>query len=453
VTGWGTRATTGAEPGWVLAHGIGGRQDLPVPFGAALAGATAALVVSFAVLALAWREPRFSVPDAGRAIPPPVQSLCDAPLLRVLLRAVGLAATGYVAVAAILGPDDALNPTAGVVYVLFWVGVPVSSVLLGPVWRLVNPLRTLHRGLALLLRLPGEGLRPVPARLGYWPAAISLLAFVWLELAAPQRDTTAVLRLFFALYAVVHLAAALVFGHRWFDRGDGFEVYSTLLGRLAVLGRRGDGRLVLRTPLRGLDATPPASGLAAVVCVLLGSTGYDGLSNAPFWLRLTQASGWPAATVATAGLLGAIGVVLAAYVGAVRAAARLAGRRAGRAALPGLFAHSVVPIALGYVVAHYYSLFVLESQRTVIRLSDPLGTGADLLGTADRGVDARFVTPSGVATLQVLAVVTGHVLGVVAAHDRAVREFPRTQALAGQLPLLVLMVGYTLAGLWLLFAG
>jgi hypothetical protein len=133
----------------------------------------------------------------------------------------------------------------------------------------------------------------------------------------------------------------------------------------------------------------------------------------------------------------------------------LAGRlgHAGRLSLPGEFAHSLVPIALGYVVAHYYSLFVLEGQRTIILLSDPLYTGhSNWLGTANRGVDASFITPTNVATLQVVAVVLGHILGVVLAHDRAVRLFPRRQAVAGQLPLLAVMVGYTVGGLLLLFS-
>jgi hypothetical protein len=441
-----------AVPTLELAHGVGGRQDLPIPFGAALAGAALALVVSFLVLGLAWRTPRLRGGAGGWPVPSGWQAAADAPLTRGLLATAGLLGAAYVAAAALLGPDDARNPTAGAVYVLLWVGVPLLSAVVGPVWRLLNPLRTVHLAVARVLHVPvADGLRPLPAGVGYWPAAAGLLAFVWLELVAPERDTTAVIRLFFALYCVAHLLAALVYGSGWFARGDAFEVYSTLVGRLSVLGRRGDGRLVLRSPLEGLDSTPAGPGLVVLVCVLLGSTAYDGMSNAPFWVRFAQSGALPATVSATAGLLGAVCLVLLAYV----AAARLAGGlgHVDRARMPARFAHAVVPIALGYVVAHYYSLFVLESQQTMIRLSDPLGTGADWLGTRDRAVDSRLVTPGGVATLQVTAVVAGHVLGVVAAHDRAVRVFPRAQAVAGQLPLLVLMVAYTLTGLWLLFAG
>ena len=271
---------------------------------------------------------------------------------------------------------------------------------------------------------------------------------------APDRATLPVLRTWFGLYVGISLIAAAVYGSRWFDRGDPFEVWSALFGRLSVLGRRSDGRLVRRNPLDGMAGLAPAPGIVAVVAILLGSTAYDGISNAPFWVARVQVSDFPT-LYGTAGLLAMISVVAMTYAAATVLSGRLSGRLAHRSRreLPGEFAHSIVPIALGYVVAHYYSLFVLEGQRTLIYLSDPLSNGADLLGTGDGDVSAAWVTPTGVSTLQVTAVITGHVLGVVLAHDRAARLFPRREALAGQIPLLVLMVAYTLGGLLLLFAG
>jgi hypothetical protein len=330
--------------------------------------------------------------------------------------------------------------------------VPLASVIVGPLWRWLNPLRTLHLLMARALRTdPSEGLRPLPVSVGYWPAATGLLAFTWLELVAPNRATTPVLRAFFAAYGAVHLLCAAMFGDRWFDRGDAFEVWSTLLGRFSPVGRRGDGRLVLRSPLDGLDATPIAPGLPAVAVVLLGSTAYDGLSNAPFWFRRVQSAALPAVVVGTLALAAMVAIVAVTFTVATMLSGVLSDR--SRTSMPTAFAHSILPIALGYVLAHYYSLLVLVGQQTVALLSDPLGTGADWLGTADRGISATGVRPGFVAGLQVVSVVTGHVLGVVLAHDRAVRLFPRRRAVVGQLPLLVLMVGYTLGGLSLLFAA
>lgn len=438
--------------GTLLAHGVSSREDLPIPFAYALTGAAVALLVSFLALGLLWREPRLDPDRAGWPLPRGLERVLDGRPVRVGLRLLGVVLTGYVVLAAVFGKDDALNPTAGVVYVLFWIGIPMVSVVLGPVWRLLNPIRSVHAALSWLLRTrPQDGLARLPESVGYWPAAASLLAFAWLELVAPDNDTLPVLRTFFAAYLAVHLLAATYFGSAWFARGDGFEVYSSLVGRLSPLGRRGDGRLVLRNPLEGVAGTPVAPGLFAVVGVLLGSTAYDSFSNSPWWISHVQDSPLSVRMTETLGLLAVIGLVTGAFTAATAVSGR--GVPGGSRRFVGQFAHTIVPIVVGYLVAHYWSLLVLVGQQTMIRLSDPLGTGADWLGTADRGVDGRLADPNLVAVIQVAAVVTGHVLGVVLAHDRAVRLLPRRSAVAGQVPLLVVMVCYTVGGLYLLFAA
>ncbi|GIG92268.1 hypothetical protein [Plantactinospora endophytica] len=435
-----------------LAHGVGGRQDLPIPFGLALAGALVALVVSFVALGALWREPRLGADTSPpRPLPEPVQRVVTARAWSWLWRLVGLVVAAYLGLA-LAGPDTVDNPTAGVLYVLFWVGLLPLSLLFGPVWRALNPLRTLHLLACLALRRdPTRGLRDLPSGLGYWPAAAGLFAFVWLELVAPHRVSLPVIGGWLAGYAVATLAGAVVYGSRWFDRGDAFEVYSDVVGRLAPLARQPDGTLVRRHPLDGIAGLRPAPGLVAFVVVLLGSTMYDSVSNAPFWVRVLQSGAVPAPLVGTVGLALVIGLVLAAYLVATALAARPAGR-SGRE-FAGELAHSVVPIAVGYLVAHYFTLFVLEGQRTLALLSDPLGTGADWLGTGSWQVRALGTSPAGTAMLQVTVIVIGHVFGTVLAHDRALRLLDRRSAVVGQLPLLVLMVLYTTVGLLLLFAA
>lgn len=436
----------------LLAHGVGSREDLPIPFTYAVTGAAVAIVASFLALGLLWREPRFEPATAGRPIPTRLDRVLDGRPLRAGLRVLGVLITAYVVMAAVFGRDDALNPTAGSVYVLFWIGVPILSMLLGPVWRLLNPIRSAHWALSRALGTrPEEGLTPLSPRLGYWPAALSLLAFVWLELVAPENTTLAVLRTFFAAYFAVNLLAATYWGSGWFGRGDGFEVFSSLAGRLSPLGRRGDGRLVLRNPLVGVAGTPVAPGLFAVVGVLLGSTAYDSLSGSPWWVTRLQEGPFSAEVTGTLGLLGLVTLVTGAFSGAAALSGRGSGLRP--AEVGAQYAHSIVPIVMGYVVAHYWSLLVLVGQQTVIQLSDPLGNGSDWLGTGGRGVDPTLADPTLVAVLQVVSVVTGHVLGVVLAHDRAVRILPARRAVVGQVPLLVLMVAYTVGGLSLLFAA
>jgi hypothetical protein len=442
----------------VLAHGVGSREDLPIPFSYALVGSAVALIVSFLALLVLWRSPRLDAARDGLAIPQAVTSFLDSRGFRVALRLVGLVATAYVVLAMVFGKDDALNPTATVVYVLFWVGVPLLSLLLGPVWRMLNPIRTVHWGLSRLLGTrPQDGLAPLPTWLGYWPAAVSLLSFVWLELVPREINTTLpTLRLYFAVYFAVHLLAATYFGSRWFDRCDGFEAFSSLLGRLSFLGRRrwdghGDGSLVLRNPLSGVAATPLAPGLFGVVGVLLGSTVFDSLSSHSRWVNFVQTGPLSPRVANTLGLVAAVAIVTAAFTLASALTGRPTGMRPLQTASE--FAHSIVPIVAGYFVAHYWSLLVIVGQQSVIQLSDPLGTGANWLGTANRGIDSSLAGPTFTSVLQVCAVVLGHVLGVVLAHDRAVRLLPRRKAVVGQIPLLLLMVGYTVLGLLLLFAA
>jgi hypothetical protein len=449
--------------GTILAHGIGGRSDLPVPLWLAQYGAVAALVISFAVLGMFWRTPRLEgAAGDGHPLPEALQRFADARATRAGLRALGLLMAVATVLVATLGPNNSgANPAPTWVYVWFWVGLVPASLLLGPVWRLLNPLRTISAGLAWLAGDPRhERTRPMPPRLGYWPAAVALVVFAWLELVYPHRDEPYTVLVFLVLYAWVQLVAAFRYGPAWYARGDGFEVYSTVVASLCPIGRRTDGRLGLRNPLAGLAALRPAPGLLAVICALLGSTAFDGLSRTRFWTDLTLDLDPVASTVVgTVGLLGAIGVVVVTYTAAIRGAERY--RRVRPAAAPGgagnpqvplswQFAHSLVPILIGYTVAHYFSLLVFQGQAGYILASDPLQKGWDLFGTADWKMNLLLVSTSAIALIQVGSIVTGHVLGVVAAHDRAVATFRGRDMLRGQYLLLTTMVFYTLSGIALL---
>lgn len=436
------------------AHGVGGAQDLPIPAELAIAGACAALAVSFTVLALAWRNPRFNVGEGRerRGAVVAVGRVVDSAWFSPLLRALGMAAFLYVGAAAVFGEDRLNNPFFGVFYVLWWIGIVPMSLLFGPFWKAISPVRTVNIALARLSGSdPEVGLRDYPARLGYWPAALGLLAFVWMELVYPFNAELGPLRLWCAAYVAVMLIGGAVFGNRFYEHADPFEVYSTLVGRLSPW-RREDGQLVVRSPLANLDLQPVRPGLLAVCAVLLGSTAFDSFKESTFWLSRIQtwdvSPAWAnlAAMLALIGLLGGLFTVATMATGVHE--------EQGRWHLPGEFAHSLVPIVVGYVFAHYLSLLVEYGQQTLIQLSDPFGTGANLLGTGDRAVNYWLTYhPTTLSVLKVLGVVTGHVLAVVAAHDRAVRLLPKRHQLSGQLPLLLVMVGITVGGLYLLFGS
>jgi hypothetical protein len=431
------------------AHGVGSRQDLPLPFTAVLIGAAMALLVSFVALGALWPEPRLR-PDAGRPLPSRVARILGSPVFKGVWVTLAVLLTAWTLTALIFGKDDANNPVPYVVYVWLWVGLAALSLVFGPVWAWLNPIRWLHTGLTRLARLDPESSMTTWSP-GYWPAALGLFAFTWLELIAPDRTTLMVLRVAIGSFVLVDLLGALVFGRGWFSRCDPFEVWSRLYGSLSPLARRPDGAWVLRTPLHGANAVPLDRGLLATAAVMLGGTAYDGFSAEQQWSNFVQSSELPSELLKTAGLLGMCLVVALSLHLAAAVSARLAGMPVR--GLAGQFAPSLLPIAAGYVVAHYWSLWILEGQNTLIKLSDPLGIGANWLGTAGLTANDAPLQPTLVATIQVVAIVTGHILGVVLAHERAVTLFERRHAVIGQVPLLVLMVGYTCGGLLLLFSS
>ena len=446
------RLLTVRGDGLIVAHGIGGSTDLPIPRAYALVGAILALAISFLILGIAWRTSRFRGDDSGRPLPRVLEVAVDSRLVAGGLRSLGLAFTAYVAMAAFLGKDLLTNPTFGVVYVLLWVGMVALSLLVGPVWPLLSPVRTIHLVFAKALRTnPRVGLMAYPAWLGYWPAAGGLLAFVWLELVKTPVYLAPIV-LWFGMYVALMFVGSALFGTHWLEHADPFEVYFGLAARLSPWGRRTDGRLVVRNPLENLDGLEPGPGLVAVVSVLFGSTGFDTFKDTLVWNNFVTRHDFDKMHADSLGLLAFIlGVGLTFSVAAVATGGL---GHIARPQLPTQLAHSVVPIVLGYVIAHYLSFLVLQGQQTLIYLSDPLQRGWNVFGTANRGIDYALAdAPSLLASLKVISVITGHVLGVISSHDRAVRLLPRKHALLGQVPMLILMVCYTVGGLTLLLSS
>ena len=433
----------------LLAHGLGGSSDLPIPFTYALIGAAWALTFTFAVVALAWKKPRFDPATQGRPLPRWCTALVDAPAVRSTVAVVALLLAVWVGVAAVAGPQNGENALPGVFYVLLWVGLVALSVVFGPVWRLLSPVRTVYRLLPMSRRPP-----PVtyPAWLGYWPAAFGLFAFVWLELASPDPGSLGAVQLWLLIYLAVTLIGALVFGRRWPSNADPFEVYGIVASRAAPFRRNDDGRIAVGNPFHHLPSLPIRPGTVAVLAVLLGSTAFDSFSAMPGWRGfvddVSSGSVLLAVLVRTAGLLGFAVIVGLTFSLAARATGGV--DRTTRRELPGLMAHSLIPIVIGYVFAHYLTYLIERGQQTLLRLADPFGTG--WLG----GVEVSYLLsmhPAVLSTLKVGFVVLGHVAGVIAAHDRALRVLPKRHQLTGQLAMMLVMVGYTFTGLYLLFGG
>ena len=450
-----------------LAHGIGVVRDLPVPAFYFFVGAAVVLAASFVLLLVLWRRPLLEAHEGGRRLPSAVSRLVLSRGVRIVLGAVSVALFGLTLATALFGTTvELLNFAPTFVYVIFWLGIPLLSVLLGNVWSVLSPWRALADAAVWIVELGGREARPVldwTGRWGRYPAAGALFLFVALELTHPRPAYPRTLALAIALYTYWALAGMAVYGREvWTRNGEGFAVAFGLLARIAPFGVR-DGSVVVRWPFTGLAGDDRTRGTLVFVAVLLGSTSFDGFSRTSTWVDLiggirADLADSPQRTVDLAttftnlgGLVLLIGAVLATYLAAVAAAETLG--RVHRSLVPD-FVLPLVPIAAAYLLAHYFTLFLIQGQFIITLVSDPFGRGWDLFGTIDFAPNLAIVAPETVWYVQVAALVVGHVAGLAIAHDRAVVVFKgRRTALEAQLPMLALMVLYTLGGMWILTRG
>ena len=431
-------------PSVALAHGIGGRLDLPVPVSYFVVTAAVVLVVSFVVLSLMWPEPRFE--DGPRHEPSAIS-----------LRRRGFAATvGVVAlllvIAQLIPPlfgleTDPARPTIApvMVWVVFWLVVPFAGAVIGDWYTDLNPWRTLARTLRI-----GKTERPhVTASAGVWPAAAGFVAFTWLELVHPSSGSPVTLGVAALVYTLALMTAMAVVGRETgLAAFDVFTPYNRLISAISPVGRREDGRLIWRGWLRALTVIPQWPGLAFFVIVAIGTVSYDGASGTKWFFDTFSVFG-RSTSGSTLLLLASVAVVGLAYYLASWMAARLVSGSWTAGQVAGRFAHSLVPIAFAYAVAHYLTLILFEGQQLIAAISDPFALGWDLFGTAESKIDFFITTAEPIWYAQVGVLVLGHVLGVTLAHDRALTDFG-SDAMRSQYAMLLLMVGLTTSGLLIL---
>ena len=447
----------------VIAHAVVGRADLPIPVVWFIVAAAIVLVVSFLMLAGGWTRPR-------------LERVREWPLVRipraveVLLGALGVFVFAVAVYAGLAGTDSASdNLVTDAVYVGVWVGVPFVSLLFGDVFRLLSPWRAIGRATGWLAGRVARGAMPeplpYPRRLGHWPAVAGLIAFTICELcwaAAKDPQPLAVLML---VYLAIQLFGMSLYGvETWVRHGDAFGVWFGLLARLAPFGRGAGGRLVLRPPVVSAASVVAIAGTTALLLSGIGSTAFDGAKEGPLFqdivgelqdafvsLGTSQGLGLELAFVV--GLAIAIAVVSAIWVAGL-AGMPLEGVRMSRLELGRSFAHTLIPIAAAYLVAHYFSLLAYEGQDLWRLASDPLGDGSDLFGGADRAIDYSVVSATAIWYVQTGALVLGHVAALVLAHERALVAYGSARAaVRSQVVMLGVMVLFTVLGLWLLSAA
>jgi hypothetical protein len=439
----------------IVAHALGGVRDLPVPGELFLYGGAIVLGLSFLALGFLWPEPRLAEADVGRPLPGGLQRILLSPALRIVLGALSVGLFILVIVAGLVGRRSVnLNLAPTVVWVLFWLGLVPVTLLLGNVWAVLSPLRAVADAVAWLTRRVNWQPLPYPERVGRWPAAVLFFAVAAMELvyttpADPPAVATAVI-----VYSIVTWTGMLFFGRRaWLENGEAFHVYFGLFALMAPFAvRRVDGRrtIVVRPPFAGLSELRAGPGHVPMVAAMLGSVGFDSITRASFWQNF-QASSLTSDAVRVPVMLAVLTGVVCFVALAYHAAIRFAHSATGSSfPLAPLFLGSLVPIAFVYSIAHYISLLLSQGQFAIPLASDPLGKGWDLFGSADFSPNLVPLTPHELWYIQVGTLVAGHVVGLVAAHDRSVQLFEGAASLRSQYAMLMLMVLYTCGGLYLL---
>jgi len=461
-----------AIPASAQAHGIVGRANLPIPVWLFSWTAAIVLVVSFVALSTMWRTPQLQQQRRRALVRLSVA-------LEWLASLVGVGLFALVLYSGFVGAQVPMaNFSVTFIYVIFWVGVPVASVLFGDVFRAFSPWRTCARMLTALvhrLRRPSgasassDSMAPrlrYPAWLGMWPAVAVIVGFAWLELVyvPADRDHPATLAALSLAYFLIMLSGMTLFGvEEWGGRADGFGAYFNLLSRLSALCRDERGEVCLRRPLSGITDLEIRPGTVALICSIIGTTTFDGFSNGGVWRNVEPSLESVFADlglhpVPAYELTYSVGLVLcvALIVGVYRlgiVGVRSVSARYDTTQLTHAFAHTLVPIGFAYVLAHYFSLLIWQGQAIGYLASDPLGNGANLFGTSSYQIDYNVISFAAIWYVQVAALLAGHVAALALAHDRALVMYDNVEeAVRSQYWMLAVMVAFTSFGLWLLSA-
>ena len=434
-------------PGAAAAHAIAERYDLPVPLGFYVAGAAATVALSFVVIGtFAYASPGRPAPSIAIGF----WATHRAP--RRVLQMFGVALLVLTIAAGLIGnPHPARNWAPTMVWIVFWVGFNFVAAFIANLWPCVNPWAAIDEAAA---RWRGtDAWRPYPAWLGVWPAVILLLIFTWIEVVFPAASDPWSLAWLIIAYSLLTWTGMAVFGRAaWLQHGEVFAVLFAVLGRFAPLAVGADGHARLRSFASGLsDHRPEPPGMVAFVLLMLASVLFDGFLGTSLWRAseaalgalLPQGADRFGTARATLGLLVIWGVFLGAYLATCAITARLvAGTSQARQAA--LFVPSLVPIAVGYNVAHNLSYLLVQGQTIAALASDPFGFGWNLFGTARLQPDISVIDVETIWYVAIVAIVGGHLIAVWLAHRAAQHvDERRGRAIVALIPMTVLMVLYT----------
>jgi hypothetical protein len=453
--------------GWpvmVCAHGFGERYDLPIPLNYFVFGACATVALTF-VVAIFWGR-RWTTPPQARALSIEVHGPGQH-LIQRLCQAMGLGLLALTTWAALAGTRDPLMNFAPTwIWIAWWVGLSLFCALIGHVWPLWDPWRTLFEGGQAVIQWLGwrhQGLGcSWPRHLGVWPAVWGLLLWSWLEViyalpSSPQRVGWAILVWSAAQWLGMHAFGRAI----WQNHADVFAIYFRQLARMAPIQTTADGRrLVLGGSNHGRTCKDPLepAGMVGFVIAMLATVLFDGIHNSPLWLVFQNAlqqtvPAWIDANGYVAGALGLLTVwlvLISAYGLTCWITSWVLGTGQSHQVAQ-LFLPALIPIAVGYLLAHNFSGLVIQGQHVLTLLSDPLGRQWNLWGTAGQGLNVGLVDAQTTWYVALFSIVAGHVMSVWWSHHLALSHWQNARiALKACVPLTLLMIAYTAISLFII---
>jgi len=428
-----------------------------VPLGYFIAGAVLAVALSFVVVAaFAWMSRN------RPAHSPRILALSTDPLLPMLhgiFQSLSVVLYVLILFAAFRGTaNPIMNLAPAMVWIAWWVGGSMVVAFIGNVWPALDPWRALFEAFGFIAGRTGIRAslnRPWPRGLGAWPAVALLLLWGACEVIYPLAAVPSRIGYGAVLWTGITLSGMFRFGREtWQQNGDVFAIYFETLGRFAPLSLSGDGRTLQLRPLgsRLPEWMPTSMAMVSFILAMLAIVLFDGMLAGEAWAGWEQSlrGKFPGVMDANGYFAGSMGLLLVwlvflfAYLAACGMAAALFGRPASVTTVARLIAPTLVPIAVAYVVAHNFSALVIQGQNLIPLLSDPLGAGWDLFGTAAHRINGTLIQPGTTWTVALCAIVTGHLMSVWLAH-RASLNFCRDTrtAILACMPLTALMMAYT----------
>ena len=438
------------------AHGFGSKIDLPIPGYLYWFGGGAAVIASFAIISLFVRSKAHD--DSYRTYNLRNVGIVDAlyrnkSLLNVF-KVISVSLLILTILTGVLGsqfPVKNFAPTF--VWVVWWGGFIWLHILFGDSWNFVNPWKNIFE----LIKFDEKPLRQYPDKLKSWPAFGFFLIFAWIELVYPTPAHPQFLGNIIFVYSIIVLAGMRVFGKdKWLENCEPFTVFFNFVSSFSATRVTSDGKILLRPIASGLlDARYRFDQLCFLI-LILSVVSFDGLISTLFWYDVIGIDAFGGSGrydviyVNTAGIIVSFLAFFSIFYSFVAISRAITKSDITTLDLAQKFVPALLPISIVYHLAHYSAYFFLNGQLIIKLISDPFGFGWDIFGTSSYEI-VRTIDFILLWNYQVVVIVIGHILSVYIAHRISLRVFKDgKKSIMSQAPILLLMVGYTILGLWLL---